>query len=365
MRGSTSLQIIYDARHISGIYTGLARYTSSLLKALVQHPKCRDLCILLDSNVDYSNNPHFADLAYLENIDYELKYLDAPLFGLKHHIAISKYVNNTDCDMYFYPHFDFPVMVSRKSKFVVHDLTPLVVKNYLQKYRLVKNLYIKWIINRSLSKENVSCITVSNSTRKDIESYIRRLNPEKIRVVYEAASLTDERNGTGWEREKYILIVGDRRPHKNIRKMIDVFVQLKKNYRYEGKLLLVGSRRNYDFNVDQYVEGLIDIKCISNISDRKLNSMYTHADALFFISEYEGFGLPIVEAASHNIKIITSNTSSMAEIAPENALIVNPHSGREDLAEEISVYLERHLDIDNKNYLKKYSWTKAVEEIFF
>jgi hypothetical protein len=98
------LKILFDARHIKDIYSGLARYTHSILKALINNNSFSSLDIILDKNEDYLSNPLFHDIKINKTISTNFIYLDAPLFKMKHHINISSFVNNRDCDIYFYPH---------------------------------------------------------------------------------------------------------------------------------------------------------------------------------------------------------------------------------------------------------------------
>lgn len=87
-------------------------------------------------------------------------------------------------------------------------------------------------------------------------------------------------------------------------------------------------------------------------------------NALFFLSQYEGFGLPIIEAAKHNKKIIVSNSSSCGEIAPDSALKVELSKIIEIKAEEIYKYLINQNGIDNTKYLANFSWDKSAKKIF-
>jgi len=364
------LKILFDTRHIKEVYSGLGRYTHSILKALVKVNLFTKLEIILDKNCDYADNPLFKDIEVKLTKNITITYLDAPLFKLKHHINVSKYVNSSDCDVYFYPHFDMPTFINKNSIFVVHDLLPLVVDNYILKYKFLKQQYFKNMITFNLSKKNSKCIAVSQSTKDDILNIISSKYEDKIDVVYEDSFddviQTDvvNKNIKDVIGLKYLLYIGDRRPHKNLKEMIDIFKILKTKYNYEGYFIIAGSERNFDLDIDEYIVTESYIKTIGRVSDSELSTLYENMDSLFFLSKYEGFGLPIIESAKHNKKIIILDASSCTEIAPTSALRVRENDDFTIRVEKIFDYLYENKIIDNTKYLKNYSWEESVKSIF-
>jgi glycosyltransferase involved in cell wall biosynthesis len=83
------------------------------------------------------------------------------------------------------------------------------------------------------------------------------------------------------------------------------------------------------------------------------------------LSKHEGFGLPLLEAAKFNKKIITSNRSSMYEISPKTSLFLDPYIKEDIAAETISSYLKNDIVIDNESYISNFSWELAMKEIFY
>jgi hypothetical protein len=364
------MKIIFDARHIKNVYSGLARYTYSILSVLIDSNQFSQLEIFLDKNNDYSNNPLFTDIEKIKDKNTTIVFLDAPLFKFKHHFNVSKYVNNSDCDIYFYPHFDMPLFIRKKAIFVIHDLLPLVVDNYILKYKFIKQFYFKKIIDLNLTKSNSKCIAVSQSTKNDILNIINKKYDKKIDVVYEDSfetvidSIIENIKIKEVLKLKFLFYIGDRRPHKNLKEMIDIFKILKTRYNYEGYFIIAGSERNFDIDIDNYIKNESYIKTIGKVSDEELILLYKNMDALFFLSKYEGFGLPIIEAAKYNKKIIVSNSSSCGEIAPKSALKINLKDEIAKKSFEINDYLSKNEIIDNKNYLENFSWKQSVEKIF-
>lgn len=364
------MKILFDARHIKQVYSGLARYTHSILNALIKVGEFKQLEVILDANEDYNSNPIFKDIESKLKKNIKFIYVDAPLFKYKHHLHISKYVNSSDCDIYFYPHFDMPLFIKKRAIFVVHDLLPLVVDNYILKYKFLKQQYFKNTIAINLAKNNTRCIAVSKSTKNDIEQIINNKYENKIDVVYEdsfedvVTTKVKNKNVEGVLNLKYLLYIGDRRPHKNLQEMIDIFEILKNEYNYKGYFIIAGSERNFDVDIDSYIADKENIKAIGRVSDSDLTELYQNMDCLFFLSKYEGFGLPIIEAAKHNKKIIVADSSSCTEIAPNSAIRVKLDNTMEAKAKVINDYLNNEILIDNSDYLDNFSWEKSTKQIF-
>jgi len=369
MKKSGDLSILFDARHIENIYSGLGRYTFSLLITLIKGRNFQTLEVILDSNTDYSQNPFFIELSSYST--FKVTFLNAPLYKFKHHLIVSRYVNGSNSDIYFYPHFDAPIFIRKiKVIFVVHDLLPLVVSNYIQNYKKLKQFFFKSILKINLKKNNTNCISVSESTKNDILKYTDTKYTEKIKVVYEDTFDISIKNSkinyhvNSVLNLKYLFYIGDRRPHKNLLKMINIFRVLKQKYDYEGYFIIAGSEKNFNFDINSYVKADQYIKLIGKVTDNELEKLYTNMQGLFFMSKYEGFGLPIIEAAKHNKKIITSSNSSCGEIAPPSALLVDNKWDDEFIAKQCISYIKNTIQINNIDYLKRFSWNESVNKIF-
>ncbi len=366
------MYIIYDARHFEDYYSGLSRYSFSVLDELIKSGNFKKLDIILNSSYDYTNNPLFLQIQSKINSkkNINLIYLDAPIFSFKHNFSVSQYINSTNCNIYFYPHFDIPILIRKKSIFVVHDLFALILDDYILKYSFLKKIYLKTILNISLMKKNTKCVAVSETTKQDIIKFFGIKFNNKITVIYEDSfSDTEEEPNTENSlpnliyEERYLLYIGGRRKHKNLKQMIDIFQILVEKENYDGYFIIAGSKKNFDFNVEEYIYNKKNIISIGQVSDWELNILYKNMEALFFLSKYEGFGLPIVEASKYNKKIITSNLGACKEIAPENALMLDIDNKNDILANRITKYLCGKERINNKKYFKKFSWQNTVKYI--
>jgi glycosyltransferase involved in cell wall biosynthesis len=222
-------------------------------------------------------------------------------------------------------------------------------------------------------------ICVSEATKRDLVRYLG-IPGEKMTVIYNGVDHNvfkpcNEQN-TSCFRSPYLLYVGSERPRKNLKVLLRAFSLIKKQGRpFDSlKLLKVGpAGRSDDFRKATLDEarrlGLeSEIHFVERMSDQELAVAYSNAVALVFPSLYEGFGLPIVEAMACGCPVITSNVSSLPEIAGSAALLVDPNDGAA-LAEAMRRVI---LDQDLRGRLRAqgllraidFSWDRTAEATF-
>ncbi|MGC8803955.1 MAG: glycosyltransferase family 4 protein [Bacteroidales bacterium] len=199
-------------------------------------------------------------------------------------------------------------------------------------------------------------VTVSEFSKQDIANTYE-VSPDKIDVVYNGANeefkpvpeqvKQDVRNRYTGGKE-YFLYVGDLLPRKNVARMILAYEAFRKSADTGVKLLIVGKSMLLTneimevYNRSAYRD---DIIFAGRLPQHELVNVMGSARALVYVSLFEGFGLPIVEAMRAHVPVITSNVSSMPEIAGDAALLVDPLS-----VESIKSAMER---IDRDSDLRK------------
>jgi glycosyltransferase involved in cell wall biosynthesis len=144
-------------------------------------------------------------------------------------------------------------------------------------------------------------------------------------------------------------------------KIIDIYLELKR-YSYQGDLLLVGSTKNYDFDVDSYISGLEGVHVLGQVSDECLLNLYLQMDALIFLSKYEGLGLPIVEAGLLGKKLIISDGGAIKEVAPPWAFQIELASNYIEVKKIVDYLNTDHEIVDN--YGKEFNWNRVSEVIY-
>jgi len=220
-------------------------------------------------------------------------------------------------------------------------------------------------------------VTVSDFSKKElVELY--KINPKKIEVIYEGVPEMEEVNEEEIQNtlnrfkidRTYFLYIGNWRPRKNLPGLIKAFKLFKEWSDLDYLLVIAGriDKRFLDLEKEiekNQLEGRVILTGF--ISQKEKTALYKNAKALVFPSFYEGFGLPVLEAQSLGIPVLTSNTSSLPEVAGEGALYVNPYR-----IEEIAQGMERICKDENlrqqliqKGFenIKRFSWQKSAEKL--
>jgi len=364
------MRLIFDARHMQNPYTGLGRYTASLLRALLMSysKKELDLVVLLTECDPLKVCAEIREVFLQEKSGRcSIRFVIGSPFSLRQHLLTASEINKLNGDMYFYPHFDPPIGVKTPFVFVVHDFLPLKVANYIQSHRFLKRLYFKWSIQYAISRAKY-CFAVSENTRRDILNLVGATYCDRVFVAYEGSglkpSLKVPKTSKFLVPDNFLLYVGDRRPHKNLVRVIDLFNSLRSCSAYSGELVIVGSKRNYGVDVDAYVGDNRKVHFTGNIPDDELAILYRSTDALVFLSEYEGFGLPVVEAAAYGKRMILSDGGSLGEIAPPWACVISQTLSLQEATIVAADYLAASFDIDPISYNSQFDWELTARKIF-
>lgn len=367
--GKDRMHVIYDCRVMSFQYTGLGRFAGELLFTLLDMSKedgIKYTAITWDDGTATDNMLYQKLKQYEKGGACQIIRIPCRPISLTQHFLMKWYIDSLGGDIYFYPHFDLPLSIRTPSISVVHDLFPLKVRGYITKNSWLKIAYFKLMLRLIVRKANF-IFAVSETTRKDLLLEVGQRFALKVGVSLEGPILKSQHNyqslpPTFSMPENFLLYVGDRRPHKNLKRIIDLFILLVEGGRYRGTLLLVGSTQNHDFDVESYIGRRIDIEIVGNVDDATLAMLYARMDALIFLSKYEGFGLPVAEAGLFNKKMIISDGGSLPEIAPQWAYVLSNEVEIKSFISEIGDYLESSIPLD-QNYSNKFTWHSTARRV--
>ncbi len=212
-------------------------------------------------------------------------------------------------------------------------------------------------------------IAVSQWTANDLITEIPEAEA-KTSVIYEANSLIScNLSGIDKVDGKYILFVGTLEPRKNLPRLLNAYSLLSKTIRDKHPLVIVGGKGWGKDNIYSIIEQLSigkHVMVLGYLSDEELASVYRQSYLFVMPSLYEGFGLPLLEAMSMGVPVVTSNISSLPEVVGDNAVMVDPNNVKsiKDGIEEVLIdtELKDRLSKTGLDRAKLFSWEKAAKE---
>ena len=255
----------------------------------------------------------------------------------------------------------------------VHDLIPLTFPEDAPRS-------VRWNFKSRLPailEQANRIIAVSSHTKRDIiDNY--GLPSDKINIVSEGYDLAHFQTGVnlsvlddyGLVPKKYILYVGNSSARKNVPRLIEAFSKIKN--RVPHILVLAGSKYPKERKSLNEVINRLNVKdhvrMLDYVPYSDLPALYAGADLFAFLSLYEGFGLPVLEAMACGTPVLAANTTSLPEVIGVAGLLANPLSVQ-DITKKMEFLL---LDKEAKKKAssaglkrcKDFRWSAAAEKIY-
>jgi glycosyltransferase involved in cell wall biosynthesis len=274
------------------------------------------------------------------------------------------------------PHYVLPPLVQCRSVVTIHDVIHLMFPQYLP--NRVAFSYAKWSITQAAQRAT-RVMTVSESSKRDILRFVDT-EPDKIDVIYNAYderfAMEPREEDVVRVRERYqltdefVLYAGNVKPHKNLERLIDAFALVRKRGLDHLKLVLIGDeiskytalrRAVHQHQLHKYV------RFLGYLPEETLAVMYRLAGVFVFPSLYEGFGLPPLEAMASGTPVVTSNVSSLPEVAGDAAVLVDPYDPQAIADGIYRVLADEKLrrDMVHKGIARagQFSWEQSVRRI--
>tara|TARA_B100001093_G_scaffold248933_2_gene238350 strand:- start:1653 stop:2777 length:1125 start_codon:yes stop_codon:yes gene_type:complete len=246
-------------------------------------------------------------------------------------LRIPKILKKINADIFVSPDGFLSLSSKTPSLAVIHDLN---FEHYPKDLKFSHRLFYRYFFKKYAKKAN-QIATVSEYSKKDIcEKY--NIEPSKINVclngvssIFHPIGLSEQLNikKTYSNGLDYFLFVGALHPRKNISRLFQAFDTFKQKTKSANKLLIVGNKMWWNQDLQKAFEKTSfnhDIKLLGRKNQIELNNLYASALALCFVPYFEGFGIPVLEAMKCGCPVITSNCSSIPEVAGNSAILVNP-----------------------------------------
>lgn len=254
-----------------------------------------------------------------------------------------------------------PLFVS-KQFVTIHDVSYFVNPNW---FSLTFRLWYRWLIPK-IARNAVGIFTVSNFSKSEILHYIT-INPDKITVVNNSVSGIFKHLSIQVSKQNYILSVSSIDPRKNLKTLIEAF-DIVAN-KYPGlQLILVGASHKA-FSKDERLLTMVNSsnkKLTGYITDEELSELYRNARCFLYLSLYEGFGIPPLEAMSSGCPVLLSDIECHREIFKDSVAYCDPLNVN-DITERLigvlsSEYEQNKLE-EMVDFSSKYSWAASSEII--
>jgi glycosyltransferase involved in cell wall biosynthesis len=318
------MRVAIDARKLHDF--GIGTYIRNLLRHLARTDHSTEyvlLCGEADLGVAAQLGPNFRGV--LE---------PSPNYSLREQVHVPWVLRRERPDLYHAPHYVLPAGVRCPSVVTIHDCIHLMFPQYLP--NRLAYAYARaqmW----SAARRSDCILTVSEASKRDI-LHLFNVPPEKIVVVYNAIdshfAVTPSEEAVSRVRERYqldhkfVLYVGNIKPHKNLVRLIEAFHQLRQGELADLKLLIIGDQISKLPSLRRAVHRHKlhkQVRFLGYVGDDQLAILYRLASVFVFPSLYEGFGLPPLEAMASGTPVVASNVSSLPEVVGDAAVLVNPY----------------------------------------
>lgn len=372
------MKICYDAKELVN-YGGIATYSRELIFALSKLYPNHSFSILTN-NKDFNSIKNFFFLN--NNIHLKNEILNIRFLGTFSKI-INKIYNeslwksqSTKYDLFHQTNQFFIHKKVKKFVATIHDLIPLDAKlNPNIKPNSYYEKKIRFIV------ENARLIYVPSFFVKNELEMIFPKSIGKVQVTHEAVSSVYRyvplpaqvyKKYQLKNNLKYFLYVGRYEERKNLDRILRAYLSLPEDYKKEVSFLIIArlnekEKSKFNEKIGKYIDGN-QIIHINGVEHNELPFFYSSCFTFVFPTLAEGFGLPILEAMQCECPVITSNTTSMPEIAQDSALLVSPLS-IDEIANAMKLIIDdEQLRIEMKNKAvarsKDFSWEKTAHQTF-
>lgn len=338
--------------------TGITNYINNILPYLIE---IDPICLAANSYYLKTHN------------SYQISEKLSPDYGSKGHFLrlmwtqfkLPLLYKKLNANLLFSPVPEAPLYNKNRSIIMVHDLIPIRFPKRQSPLTPYFRYYIPQVCQQA---EHIICN--SQATANDIVNYFnisaKKITPIHLSYneqIFRPLILTNKANKT-----PYFLFLGRHDPHKNVSRIIEAFAKIPHNKNYQLWLAGPSDVRYTPLLKQQAIELGIknQVKFLDYVCEDDLPKIMGEAIALVFTTLWEGFGFPILEAMACGTPVITSNVSSLPEVAGDAAILVNPHDSQK-ISEAMELIIKdetmrSQLTELGLKRVKDFSWEKTGKE---
>jgi len=382
------MRIGIDGNLLCGKKTGMGTVVYHVLENFANEYKDVDIILYV---------PEQLEVSYLKSLERNhiiVIVLKHSNYMIWEQLTLRKQIKKDKIDIFWFPYNTGTIHLNCKFVVTINDV--IYMKNPLLApptiYKKIGQLYRK-IIVPIVARNAQSIITISNYAKNEIISVFPNVG-KKTKVIYLSADNSAQNsadsgedngveNGTKklglskWKKIKldnkiqnhYILGFGSLEKRKNSLALVKAFAALPQMYSNTFQLVLFGFRGWKKSEEYRYVKEhrLNNVVFLGYVTEQEKNCLYDNSKMFVFPSLSEGFGIPILEAFVNTTPVITSNTTSLPEVAGDAAVLIDPHN-IVDITDAILRLLENEslchtLKQKGLEQYAKFDWSKTAEAI--
>ena len=356
------MKISIDATGLGEVKTGTGVYVSEVLRCWNADKAIEDEFIIFA-------NPGAVQYLLPLELDARFRFIVAPecrwIRGLWQQSVLVWLLRQQRVHVHWGTGFVLPILTRSQTVVTIHDLSFQLFPEVHERF---KRYYFPLMINLAVRKA-ASVLAVSQTTASDLGSFLPAAKGKT--VVTRLAPRRLDGNGAVWRTNTlpaspYILFVGTLEPRKNLISLLAAWQMMTDEQRAGMHLLVVGSpgwmmehRLKPYRHLDQSV-------CFTGfVSDDELGDLIRGALLLAYPSLYEGFGLPVIEAMSLGVPVLTSSVGATQEVAKDAAWLVDPTSVDQIRGGLIRLVsddaLRQRLMVRGRERAGEFSWSKTAQ----
>jgi alpha-1,3-rhamnosyl/mannosyltransferase len=344
----------FDARTAGPHFPGIGRYTRNLARALAGGLGAQESLLLLCRR----GGDDGLVAAHEERVSIRYAEVTASPFALWQHWQVPVALRRCSANTYHAPYPLMPLRPGVPALVTVHDLIPLRLPQYFSAWQRQAFAFAVRLALRAAT----TVIAISQATAQDLRSFFG-LPAERIAIIPEGVDpIFTLRSGA--PREDLLLFVGSNKPHKNLVRLIEAWARLQPR---RETLVVAGPWDPRYPEARRRVEELGlggAVRFVGHVSDVELAALYGAATLCVVPSEWEGFGLPALEAMACGTAVACSHAGALPEVVGDAALLFDPLDV-DAIAAAIRVLLDdadRRVELTRRGLerVRQFSWERAA-----
>ena len=348
------------------IFGGISRYFTELVTTAERKKIFHPVLPLVISNNEYAKRAGLTKIkSNLHNVKIKgFKRLSWKLNSFVNAVFSNRRLRKGDFDIYHPTYYSKKSLRYSRSYKTVLTVYDMIHEKFPHLFDDAPDLIET---KKQLIFNAAAIIAISENTKRDILHFYPGIEPSKISVTHLASSIVEySEKQVALPFGKFIVFVGNRDGYKNFLPMLRAIIPALTKHDDLGLICVGGGGFKTDELNFLQSENLAGRVVQKNLGDEELKWIYTNSVALIFPSEYEGFGIPVIEAFECGCPVIVPALSSFPEIGEDAALFYE----KTDLP-VINVHLENLLGNEmfrkeviakSKQQAKKFSWEKMTLE---